>query len=193
MQLALGELPEIYADCEAALLPRRQSLLRPVGCGTRRTSGPPLDEEAMATRSDILGILSSWAALVADERKTGAPRRRPDALAAFLLTHLNWLLAHTAAKDFMEEILDTTENARRSACVKASLATVRLGRCVLPGCEEPLSPAPASDRAAGNRKTGEHRNTTHVRCAAGHTWLPHQWLELLRELRKSRHPAEGVA
>ncbi|MBZ4322236.1 hypothetical protein [Streptomyces huiliensis] len=183
LRICLGELPEIYADCEAALLPRRQGPLRPVG-GPRRPSGPPLDEGAMATRSRILGTLSSWAALVADERGAGAPRRRPAELAAFLLVHLDWLLCHAAAGDFVEELLDTADHARRSAYVKPSLAK-DLGRCVHPGCERPLSPVPA----AGTKGVGQ------VRCAAGHTWLPHQWLALMRNLRRERRPgrSEGAA
>ncbi|MGI5341556.1 hypothetical protein ACQEVS_31225 [Streptomyces sp. CA-181903] len=185
MRSCLGELPDIYADCEAALLPRRQGPpLRPVG-GARRHSGPPLDEGAMATRSRILGTLSSWAALVADERGVGAPRRRPAELAAFLLVHLDWLLCHAAAGDFVEELLDAAETARRSAYVKPSLAA-NLGSCVHPGCAQPLSPAPVS----GTKSVGQ------VRCAAGHTWLPHQWLALMRNLRRERglgRSTEGVA
>lgn len=180
----LGELPDIYADCEAALLPRRHGPLRPVG-GARRHSGPPLDEGAMATRSRILGTLSSWAALVADERGVGAPRRRPAELAAFLLGHLDWLLCHPAAGDFVEELLDAAETARRAAYVKPSLVT-NLGSCVHPGCARPLSPAPLT----GAKDVGQ------VRCAAGHTWLPHQWLALMRNLRREQglgRSAEGAA
>lgn len=170
----LIELPGIYDDCAAALLPQRNPTLQRVS-GSRQAPGILLDEHAVTTRASILCLLASWSALVADERTVTRPtRRQPAALAAFLLRHLSWLLAHPAAADFADEICQATRSRRADG---PAVAVVGLGQCVHDGCDGAMTAAtPASDR------TGP----CEVRCAAGHTWRPSQWLQLHRRIQQIR-------
>ncbi|WP_059008595.1 hypothetical protein [Streptomyces specialis] len=189
LSAALLELPQIYEDCEPALLPRRNPALQRVS-GSRRSTGILLDEEVITIRSGIIGFLASWSALVADERSVTRPvRRQPAELAAFLVRHLNWLVDHPAGADFIEEIAHITTHAQRSAYTQPALR-IELGQCIHPGCTASMRPT-ASGR--------EGKRIREVRCTAGHTWAPHQWLHLSRQIQQSRHgrttnrKAEGAA
>jgi hypothetical protein len=172
----LIELPEIYDDCESALLPGHNPVLQQVS-GTRRTTGILLDEGVITVRSKILGVLASWSALVADERTITKPARHPAGLAVFLIKHLNWLLAHPAAANFAEEISLITTQAR-SAVHGQSALRIDLGQCIHPGCDTSMTTTPP---------TGGSERTCEVRCAAGHTWQPHQWLQLSRQIQQNEN------
>ena len=61
-------------------------------------------EDAISGRSEILGFLRSWSALVADECSVRSPVSPDcDSLTLFLLGYLDRLLAHSSAGDFEEE------------------------------------------------------------------------------------------
>ncbi|HEY5836057.1 hypothetical protein [Streptomyces sp.] len=173
----LIELPEIYDDCESVLHPRRNPTLQRVS-GSRQSTGIRLDEAAITARSSIIGFLASWAALVADERPVNKPAHRsPGTLADFLLAHLNWLLAHPTAADFAEEISEITHHARRSAYTQPALR-MDLGQCIHTDCNAAMTTAPS---------TRDGRRTREVSCTAGHSWQPHQWLLLSRQIQQTRH------
>src|SRR5689334_24664897 len=96
----LTGLPTVYEDCEAMLVPGKGPVQQRVSTG-RTAHGIALQEDALVARADILRALSTWAALVADERTIPRPRRRiPSELAWFLLSHLDWLFKHPAGPDF---------------------------------------------------------------------------------------------
>jgi hypothetical protein len=182
LKASLIELPEIYDDCESVLHPRRNPTLQRVS-GSRQSTGIRLDEAAITARSGIVGFLASWAALVVDERSVGKPAHRtPGALADFLLTHLNWLLAHPTAADFASEISEITHRARRSAYTQPAVR-LDLGQCIHSDCNAAMTTAPS---------IRDGRRTREVSCTAGHTWQPHQWLLLSRQIQQSRH-SRGTA
>lgn len=183
----LHELPKIHSDCASALPRRRDPALQRVS-GSRQASGVLLDEDAMSARSNVLGVLASWCALVADERRMTKPgRRHPAHLTAFLIRHLNWLLAHPAAADFADEISQITAQAQRAAYTRPA-AQVVLGQCVHPDCSAPLTPS--------SRNGGRSRE---ISCTGGHTWQPHEWLQLFRRQpdddwnAPTERPAEDIA
>ncbi|MEW2517871.1 hypothetical protein [Actinacidiphila alni] len=179
----LLELPEIYDDCESVLHPRRNPTLQRVS-GSRQSTGIRLDEAAITARSGIIGFLASWAALVADERAVRKPvRRQPEEMADFLVTHLDWLLAHATAADFAEEISEITHRARRSAYTQPALR-MDLGQCIHSGCNAAMSTTPSAR---------DGRRTREVSCTAGHSWQPHQWLLLSRQIQQTRQFARGTA
>lgn len=161
----LARLPGLYDDCQQT--PAYSS--RPVAGRTRRRRGVrpgiPLDEAAADARSNIIGVLAAWSALVADERGVIKPTRREAAdLARFLIVHMDWLLSHPAAAEFAAEVTTAARAASRAAEVVPERRT-RLGGCPEPGCG-----------ASVVARAGE------VSCEAGHSWLPHQWLILSRQL-----------
>lgn len=178
VEAELAQLPRIHAACEHALISRRSAVALRIGRG-RRAAGISLNEDALSARSCILACLSSWASLVIDERGlTGVGRRHPGELAAFLRTNLAWLLMHPAAGDFAAEIAEPTAETRRSLHGRNGRRR-DLGECVQPGCTAALTAAPAHQNGANA--------TAEIRCAAGHSWQPHQWLQLSRQLQRERH------
>jgi len=126
-----------------------------------------LNERAMDARSDMVAVLASWSDMVVGERGVPAPRRRMvGELAEFVAAHLDWLLAHPAAVDFVSEIVAVGQAAHRA--VDASSASRELGRCPEPDCASPLrsNVLPGGGFAVG--------------CGAGHVLHPQQWLLLGR-------------
>lgn len=148
--------------------------------GTRGT-GIPLNVEAVDARSQLMGVLASWAALVASERGIDSPQRTPQALADFLRTHLVWLVAHSTAADFTHEVTALARSARRAARPNPVLR-VELGPCVYPGCDSVMySPVRAADA----------KLSKDVQCEAGHAWPPHQWLLLAHRLKQLEQSAQS--
>jgi hypothetical protein len=130
-------------------------------------AGISLNETAMTARSGIDEVLASWCSLVIDER--GVARlagRSVGELVAFLSGQLPWLLGHVAAADFCEEIDELATTACRAASAEPVLR-IDLGECAEPGCRLPVSASGGSP-------------VPRVSCAGGHTWQPHQWLQIGR-------------
>jgi hypothetical protein len=169
----LEKLPGDYADwADEAVLPRRHPARQRVS-GSRTSTGIVLDDESMESRSGILSFLVSWSALVADERDVPGPDgRTPGMLADFLLRHLTWLLEHLAVEDFVLELEQLPVHAG-DAIRPDPTSQVELGQCVHAGCVAAMATSPV------------HAKRSEVRCDAGHSWPPHQWLQLWRTLAES--------
>ncbi|WP_019635016.1 hypothetical protein [Actinomadura atramentaria] len=177
---ALERLPALYDECGTALAHPSRSPRERVG-GTRPL-GLSLPEPVVAARAEILSVLASWAALVADERAVAPPPRAVRALAVFLVRHLDWLLAHPAAADLVGEVAAVSRAARRAAAPDRA-ARLALGRCGRQGCDATVT-ADVGDR--GDRPPGE------ARCGAGHVWHAHQWLLLARRMERAGRVRGGA-
>jgi hypothetical protein len=124
----------------------------------------------------IESILSSWAKLVADERgirSRGATDSKVTRLTRFLLTHLDWIAAHPAAPDFVQEVHDLAATARRSCQFIEDLSNSLLHECVIPGCPGKLGVHVGS------------RGEPQVGCELGHAWTAEEWLLLGRQLNST--------
>ncbi|MFG3106234.1 hypothetical protein [Streptomyces tendae] len=183
VRVTLSELPKLYLATETALA----RPARPMA--TERVSGSkyhglPVNEAAVAARSDLLHLLAAWAGLVVDEFRLAAPARRTvDELAVFLARHLDRLLAHPAASDFIVE-LDAAGRAARRAVNGGPTRTVSVGSCPHPGCDSRVTV-----------RFHAQDTTPHlVRCDVGHSWPARDWLLLAHMLdRTSGHRRESTA
>ncbi|MDR3036625.1 MAG: OvmZ protein [Kitasatospora sp.] len=178
LQRDLAALPGLFEECALALTPAAGRPKERVS-GTRGT-GLPLDEAALAARTEVLAVLRCWTALVVGEQRSRAPEQQTvPALVRFLTDHLDWLAAHPAAADFADEVTALVSAADRAAHPDTALR-LELGPCVQPGCDGVMfSTARAGDSAPGRK----------VRCGAGHFWPPHQWLLLARGMVRGDHRA----
>ncbi|WP_242888617.1 hypothetical protein [Actinomadura litoris] len=177
---AVEQLPDLFDECAAALAHTAGPPVGQIRRGSRR-AGITLNDRAVAARSAILSTLASWAALIADERRVCRPERRePRALAAFVLTHLDWMLAHSAAVEFANEVVAVARVGRDSA---PDAGRLEIGECVWPGCNAKIMASPREWDGRGGRD---------VKCAAGHVWRPHQWLDLAHQLRRRENPGDGL-
>jgi hypothetical protein len=104
-------------------------------------------------------------------------------MAGFLVAHLDWLLAHQTAADFAAEISEIAHHARRSAYTQPALR-MDLGQCIHSGCAAAMTTAPS---------VRDGRRTREVSCTAGHSWQPHQWLLLSRQIQQTRQHPRGTA
>jgi hypothetical protein len=171
----LADLPRVYRSCEAALarLPQQGNSDRVSGS---RTHGLPINEHAMTARTELLEVLASWAALVADEFRQRRPRSRSiEELSLFLSRRLPLLLGHPAADDFTAELYTVALAARRAAHGDPT-GHREVGRCTHAGCESTVTVRLSAGDPAPQ----------HVRCEAGHTWPPQQWLRLASQLRAAQ-------
>lgn len=163
--VSLRALPRLYAACEHALGPVTSGFRQRVS-GSKNV-GMALNERAMEARSEMVGVLASWADMVVGERSASAPRGRTVRdLAGFVAGHLDWLLAHPAVDDFVSEIVMVEEAALRA--VEGGGTSRELGRCLEPGCDSAVQSGvlPGGDFA--------------VSCGTGHVLTPQQWLLLGR-------------
>lgn len=169
----LEELPGLYEDCRNVILRSPDSRMEKISrSGATR---PAFNEAAIEARSDIVSLLASWASMVADERQCTKPDRRDvPFLTRFLIRHREWLLAHSVAADFADELAETVDRARRASRPNPGLH-LELGNCVEEDCGERLSVT----RDIG----GGH--PVRIQCGAGHTWHPSDWLLLARRLRSA--------
>lgn len=172
----LASLPRLYQACEQALEIRRQNPMRAVR--GRRTAGICLDEQTVAVRSDTVRVLSSWCEMVVDERGVAGPRGLDvRALTTFLLANLDWLATHPVAADFADEIATLAAGVKQTLN-PAQARTIDLTPCTRDGCG-------AMVRA--RISTVNQRSLPQVRCDAGHTWPPSQWLGLRHRLDVTAH------
>jgi hypothetical protein len=165
---SLVELPRLYDMCAYVLDARPP---RPVErVSGSRPRGIVLRDEVVDIRSDILGVLASWCGLVTSERGVAGPDELSVAsLSTFVQVHFEWLAAHPAGADFVDELTALADRAGEVLATEPAPES-RLGPCPRPGCGWAL-------RADGHPPT-------RIRCGAGHEWPPAQWLLLLRDGRR---------
>ncbi|GAA2427670.1 hypothetical protein [Streptomyces macrosporus] len=170
----LRRTPRLYDACGRVLGGGRAEP-RERTSGGRYPSGMPFNTAAFEVRSAILGVLSSWTALVTEERGVTPPPRAVPELAAFLVRHLDWLAAHRAAGDLADEVGLLVRRARRLADPDP-VRRVRIGRCAEPGCAGTLTARLGSDAPGA----------AEIRCDAdtAHRWAGHEWSRLGRRLHR---------
>lgn len=167
----LGSLPQMYQACEQALEVHRQHSIKVVR--GRRPAGICLDDETVAVRSNMIGVLSSWCEMIVEERGATRPRSLDvRILASFLRVHLDWLATHTVAPDFAVEIAGLVMSVRK-VLNPAQVRTIDLAPCPRDGCGRMVRVSIS---------TVQRRSAPRVCCDAGHTWQPRQWLDLSRQL-----------
>src|SRR6266851_359728 len=140
-----------------------------------------LNEPSINARLDIISVLATWSAMVAEERGLTKPARRdvPD-LAAFLTRHLDWLLAHSAGPYFADEVVAMAATARRASRSGPALR-LSLGHCVEEDCNGALFATRIAEDAP---------SSVQVRCEAGHVWWSHEWLTLARQVSQERQQSQ---
>lgn len=179
----LTSIPGLFAATDDAL-DREYRPGMEISRGGKK-NGIMLNEHVLAARSLALAVLTSWAGLVIDHRGAGAPPREVPGLALFLRGHLDWLAAHPAAADLVTEI-DGQVLGLREVLQPPDGRQIRLGTCIMPGCDRWLRVR----LAAGGGRSPE------ISCEGGaHRWPPAQWLmlgELLTHQRMSRVLAAGA-
>ena len=175
----LIRLPRLYQACEQALEVHRQHPIMMVR--GRRSTGICLDDPTVAVRSDTIRVLSSWCEMIVEERDaTGPGSLDVKTLTSFLRAHLDWIAAHVVAADFAEEIAALVAEAKQ-VLNPAQARIIDLGPCTRDGCGRTVRASMGTD----NRPSAPQ-----VRCDAGHTWRPRQWLDLRHHLDPT---ARGVS
>ncbi|MFP8960096.1 helix-turn-helix domain-containing protein [Streptomyces nanhaiensis] len=172
----LRRIPRLYDACGRVLGGGRTGPRERTSGG--HLPGMPFNTAAFEVRSAMLGVLGSWASLVAEERGTAPPRRAVPDLAAFLTRHLGWLSAHCAVGDLTEEVARLVRRAGRLADPDP-VRRVRVGRCAEPDCRGTLV---ATLRPEAPEARAEIRCDAHP----DHRWAGSEWTRLGRHVRRGR-------
>ncbi|SEG83588.1 hypothetical protein SAMN04489712_11631 [Thermomonospora echinospora] len=170
----LRRLPGLYAECENRLGPSGSPVVRrPSG---RVRGETPFNAAAAECRSQILGVLASWAGLTAEARRVTAPRRAVPRLSAFLRRHLDWLARHPAVGDLSVETARLVRTAERVTGADP-VRRVHVGSCVETGCRGTLTAYVTPDR----------RRPPRITCDAEpeHSWAGGEWLNLGRRIAET--------
>jgi len=174
----LASLPRLYQACEQVLEVRRQHPIRVVR--GRRPTGICLDDLTVAVRSDTIRVLSSWCEMIVDERGvTGPGSLDVRTLTSFLQAHVDWLATHAVASDFADEIVGLVADVSRTLNPE-QVRTINLGPCTRDGCGRMIR---------ASISTVSRGSVPQVRCGAGHSWQPRQWLDLRHQLDPPGRPA----
>jgi len=175
------ELPKLYDEFELSLIRFPFAFEERARGG--EVKGLCLDEESVDARSDIISVLATWSGMVAEERKLSKPIGRDvEGLAAFLICHLDWLLAHPIASYFVDEVATIAATAR-CASRPSSVPHRPLGSCVEDGCDASLYAAVT---------TADARSPAQVRCEAGHIWQACEWLVLASRVSQQERPPDAA-
>jgi len=175
----LQELPLLYARCGVVLHGERTR-----GFGQargRKSPGIVLWDTLVTARTELLSLLSSWAALVAEETRLPLrPRREVTALVRFLLDNLDFLVGHPAVVDAIDEFARVCTRARHAINPTDYVA---LGLCERPGCGRKVY--------AHIDQGGIGSGGNLVSCEAGHAVDPGQWLSLAQRYRQGGTGRKG--
>ncbi|XRQ14259.1 hypothetical protein ACN3XK_26340 [Actinomadura welshii] len=168
----IRNLPTLYDDCISRT---GSGALRVIRNAPRKsTTADPMSAAAAEIRTSLRTVLASWARLVAEERRLEPPPRDMGALSRFLCRHAEWLAAHPAAGEIVDEIRELTRSARRTAYPTGG-GRVSVGSC--PNCSGELV---AHMRRRDDPLPSEIVCTT----VPDHTWPATRWATLAREIRR---------
>jgi alkanesulfonate monooxygenase SsuD/methylene tetrahydromethanopterin reductase-like flavin-dependent oxidoreductase (luciferase family) len=167
-----------------------------------RTSGSrdraiPYSDRASDARATIQAVLAAWCSLISEQRGIYPPKRRvvkllpydfigppplvwtlddrPRVMAAYIAEHADWLAAHPAAGDCSAELADLVRMAHPIA-YPTGTRVIDVGPCVEPGC-------PGTIRAVLRRADSLLPSALACSEDDGHTWPPHQWRTIGRQLQ----------
>ncbi len=174
LSMQLRTLLGLYRESDHSLIPAPARMRERVS-GSSRSTGIVLDEQTLGARSELRGVLSSWARLVAEG--SGAPGpydSEVGALVQFLRAQLDWLAGHPAAVDFDDEVRRLLEDLG-GLFGPGPVKRFALGECPEPGCGGLLH---------GVMRGGGGPTPGHVSCDAGHALPPHQWLSVAGRMRE---------
>lgn len=168
----IRSLPTLYDDC-----------MSQTGSGTVRvirnrprksTTADPMSAAATEVRTAIRKVLASWASLVADERRLQRPPRDILELSQFLCRHAEWLAAHPAAAEIVDEIGELTRTARRVAYSHGG-GRVPVGSC--PTC---------SGELVAYMRRREDSLPAEIVCdtVPDHRWPATRWATLARAIQE---------
>jgi hypothetical protein len=159
----LESWPHLWDRLDAAIHPTNDNH------GPNNNIDPPIpiNPEAVDTKHDATTILAGWANMMCEERGWTPPTRHTPTLATILAYNTPWLAAHPAAADVSTEIRDITSRAQR-IIHPTPTTRIHLGTCPRQDCD-------------GTTTATLHPGTNlsaKIRCTAGHTWAPDQWIGL---------------
>ncbi|WP_282082589.1 hypothetical protein [Streptomyces tendae] len=140
--------------------------------GSGYSTGLPIRYQVIQARAALRSTLSTWSAMVVDERRVQPPRHDIAEMAYFLRRHTTWLSGHVAVAELIQEIRDVVQTLRR--CLQPEGGRrIHVGTCIKPECTGNLY-AHMRDQNSGI--------PSEVRCelTRTHSWPPHEWHSLLQ-------------
>lgn len=138
----LGRLEQTLAEMNAHFDQLARRLAPAAGHGPNvtgtRERALPIDPTVADHRSDIRGKLSSWSAMVSEERGINPPLATVERTSMFLLVHLRWCCAQPWVDEYAEEML-AIRSRTMSLIQPSGRRRVEVGGCIEEGCDGVLT------------------------------------------------------
>jgi hypothetical protein len=114
LERVLSEVPSLVEDLETTRARLSRTGGRSIGGGHSSERPLPWSEHAAEASGLLRSTLVSWVRVVVDERGVTAPRNTLEAVAVFLLRHVEWLRHHPDAAEVVDEIRFAVREARQA-------------------------------------------------------------------------------
>lgn len=171
-------LPSLYNDCVKS---KNSKIFHEIAKNSRKNTSDLMQPAAAEIRGNVRKVLASWASLVADERQVEPPTRDIPILARFLVRHAEWLAAHPAVIEMVDEIGNLTRSARNTADPNGA-GRVHVGYC--PSCDGEL---------VALMRNSDDAHPSEIMCTASpdHVWPAKRWAALARAMRRNQAGNQG--
>jgi hypothetical protein len=165
---------EVYDELEIVLGPSPSSGAIQLG-GQSVETGLRLNPRAVASRTAIIAVLSSWSSLIVAERGHRAPEPTVRGMAEFVAINATWLAAYPAAGDCVDELRELAHGEPWRVAHPSDSRVTEISPCPMWGCDGTL-------RAIIRRSS---RRPSEIVCSVepDHKWLAHEWIKLSEALR----------
>lgn len=161
--------------------------LAPVGTGGEmvagtRDRGLKLNPRAVASRTNIVAVLTAWTKLIVDERGFDPPKTDPVSMAQFISNSSVWLAAYPAADDAADELRELARGEPWRVAYPSHARAYPLNS-VCPEFDDKTDLRCSGHLKVIKRHPDSPRRTEIVCDPGEHRWAPHQWLPLAVKLR----------
>jgi hypothetical protein len=163
-------VPEIYRELEMVLGQSVVSGAIKLG-GQRVETGLRLNPRAIASRTSIIAVLSSWSSLIVKERGHSSPGTDVDAMAEFIAVNATWLAAYRdLAGDCVDELHGLVHGEPWRVAHPSDTRITEISPCPMWSCDGMLR--------AIMRRSGRRPSEIVCSTESGHRWLAHEWFNL---------------
>jgi len=175
LEVDLRALPGLYQESLHQVTPvsRRMNQTRVSGSRNR----DQLNTSVLDARHNVLSVLDSWSAFVAEKLRIDPPTRSVPHLARFLLLHHEWLGAQLPAADFADEVDGLRLEMLRTIDPAPSEHHVPGRACVVDDCAGTINDSSTRTGNAARRS---------IQCSSGHSWEMHEWITLRPLMERKR-------
>lgn len=178
---AVAEMPGLYEYLATRLTGSGSSGLTGMPAAGSKDPGLSLDHRVAQCRTYIRGNLSTWARVAVEERRMSPPRDTVPAMAAFIVSQVEWFTSQDWSRQFVSDVVDDWQTARALADPNA-VRRFEVGPCPEDGCDGVLvARIRPKDSLLPHDVTCDASPEDEETGALLHSWTADRWMTLGRK------------